>query len=50
MKINISDIRIEKGTKYDLLSLNAPAVVADEHTAMGMIDVFKSKSVVITPE
>ena len=33
-----------------LLSFNAPAVVAEEQTAIGMIDVFKSKSVVITAE
>ena len=32
-----------------LLSFNAPAVVAEEQTAIGMIDVFKSKSVEITP-
>ncbi len=34
---------------YFLLSFNVPAVVAEEQTATGMIDVFKSKIVVITP-
>ena len=32
-----------------LLSLSAPAVVAEEQTAIGIIDWFKSKSVAMTP-